>query len=825
MGLPFSRTFILLVAGVCVHLACNILVHGGNILYITNDLPEAHDVWGALSDGTAVVSASGGHQRHAMPMGSAPGTGTHGTPKKPKKRLSSHKVKTKKAIVVTTRTPIDPYKFFDEANLTRFRGGFKFRVESFAGLRDNAILFSFSDLSVANWTLEQAKEHEDVLFFDYIRKHTFHREYALPDSIGTRRNPMLRDSELINGAGSLISIADTGLDYNHEIFRDPIRSSADIPKMHVSSNADFSFVAERTRKSMHSKVAGYVSLEYFDLETHETRVTDFMDEKNGHGTHVSGIAAGYSRRAPLADSHARLLFIDLDDTDSKNANGTFSVPGSIWWLMQMSYDSGSRIFSNSWGAAGCEYTSYAYEVDLFVYKYPDMSVVFSAGNSGPEACTIASPGIAKNALTVGSSLNTQESWLEYAKTPSAWENSLEYCTNLSHVEANPDVYADVHLSSFSSRGPTRDGRIKPEIVVPGEWIRSARAGTSNGDLLMRGTSQAAPLAAHLLSIVDEKLRSVYKWQGPISASLRRAILVACANPMADAYSVKFNLNRFTHRLEPEYSRDPIRLGADDGFGRVSLQPFLNKELEPRDNINLSVKEGNWKKFVFRNTGPPGKKIFVMSYTDVPSLDDERVLVNNVNMRLVLYKSDGKLGLIVNGNNADGMGDDRNPTERITVYANTGDEIHLTLSTMHHMKFNVQLVSLVFSASLAEVPGRDDCSEYDLPKHCGGYGSYWYKCDLKTKRFDQASCSDLTRLEECTSVSMCSDGAFTYCDDTVLCSNTFSAQKSKYSALRRSLSSESKAHRAAWYVYVAVCLLGMFPPALKLKRYFKQRYHL
>ncbi|WP_181832671.1 S8 family serine peptidase [Bosea caraganae] len=48
------------------------------------------------------------------------------------------------------------------------------------------------------------------------------------------------------------------------------------------------------------------------------------------------------------------------------------------------------------------------------------------------------------------------------------------------------------LSRNSSRGPTRDERLKPELVAPGVEIVAAKAGTTNELVAMTGTSMAAP---------------------------------------------------------------------------------------------------------------------------------------------------------------------------------------------------------------------------------------------------------------------------------------------------------------------------------------------
>ena len=56
------------------------------------------------------------------------------------------------------------------------------------------------------------------------------------------------------------------------------------------------------------------------------------------------------------------------------------------------------------------------------------------------------------------------------------------------------------VASFSAEGPTMDGRIKPDIIVPGELISSAKgyrhSSSETCDLVSKqGTSMATPVAA------------------------------------------------------------------------------------------------------------------------------------------------------------------------------------------------------------------------------------------------------------------------------------------------------------------------------------------
>ena len=110
--------------------------------------------------------------------------------------------------------------------------------------------------------------------------------------------------------------------------------------------------------------------------------------------------------------------------------------------------------------------------------------------------TIDEPGNAKKVITVGS-FNTKSQW------PSlAGEQDFSSSTQVGA------------LSYFSSRGPTRDGRQKPEISAPGAWICSALSTSSPSVLYLTnpdgvhtmnlGTSMAAPHVAGTIALMFSK---------------------------------------------------------------------------------------------------------------------------------------------------------------------------------------------------------------------------------------------------------------------------------------------------------------------------------
>ena len=59
------------------------------------------------------------------------------------------------------------------------------------------------------------------------------------------------------------------------------------------------------------------------------------------------------------------------------------------------------------------------------------------------------------------------------------------------------------IAFSSSQGPTRDGRLKPEVVAPGYFVLGPGAGTSNY-ILWAGTSMASPAVAGLVALIFEE---------------------------------------------------------------------------------------------------------------------------------------------------------------------------------------------------------------------------------------------------------------------------------------------------------------------------------
>lgn len=82
------------------------------------------------------------------------------------------------------------------------------------------------------------------------------------------------------------------------------------------------------------------------------------------------------------------------------------------------------------------------------------------------------------------------------------------CGQLSIAVGSYDAHKVARpLSYFSSAGPTRDGRQKPEASAPGHSVLAAQSSTGTGSRLMSGTSMAAPAVAGLIALMLAEARA------------------------------------------------------------------------------------------------------------------------------------------------------------------------------------------------------------------------------------------------------------------------------------------------------------------------------
>ncbi len=207
----------------------------------------------------------------------------------------------------------------------------------------------------------------------------------------------------------------------------------------------------------------------------------------GHGNLNAGIIAGYNNLAGFPYENAAGFQYGLGISPYGQVAGTKMFPndgtapmlekclGSDSIMIYQAYALGARITSDSWGAPA----SGAYDATAQIYDaltrdaFSDsgnqsMLHVFAAGNSGSAARTINTPGTAKNVLTVGATENPRDPGVS--------------CNGWTDADSADD------MAPYSSRGPTADGRAKPDIVAPGTHV----SGPASMDPAYTGTYVCPP---------------------------------------------------------------------------------------------------------------------------------------------------------------------------------------------------------------------------------------------------------------------------------------------------------------------------------------------
>ena len=183
-------------------------------------------------------------------------------------------------------------------------------------------------------------------------------------------------------------------------------------------------------------------------------------------------------------------------------SGLAGLPADLGPFFQQAYDAGARVHNNSWGGGDFgEYDSYAEFVDRFMWEHKDFLILFAAGNDGADANrngvidtgSVTPPGTAKNCLTVGAAESVRSQGGYQAAYGQLWPS--DYATQPLRGDKVSDNGDDV--AAFSSRGPTRDGRIKPDLVAPGTNIVSVRSQALDAVVRWLGRIRADPRQIHV----------------------------------------------------------------------------------------------------------------------------------------------------------------------------------------------------------------------------------------------------------------------------------------------------------------------------------------
>jgi len=214
------------------------------------------------------------------------------------------------------------------------------------------------------------------------------------------------------------------------------------------------------------------------------------DDLFGHGTAMAGAMAGDG--AASGGEHrgiateAKVVSVKVAGRDGVTYLDV--LIDALSWVRWNRLAYNVKVANLSWGVASTQMPGID-PIGLAVEKLVanGVTVVAAAGNSGPDAGTVTTPGDNPGVLTVGA----------------------------FNDDGGTDAAAYT-MADFSSRGPTSDGFAKPDIVAPGQWVVTAKAKGSTIDVLNpnatvdddyirgNGTSQAAALTSGTVALLLAK---------------------------------------------------------------------------------------------------------------------------------------------------------------------------------------------------------------------------------------------------------------------------------------------------------------------------------
>ena len=375
-----------------------------------------------------------------------------------------------------------------------------------------------------------------------------------------------------------------------------------------------------------------------------------------HGTHVSGTVAGDSGTAttPLAIQYdnadgmapqAQILFMDIGN-DSTGCLSGDAGPN----MFLAARNAGSFISNNSYGSGNSgAYNARDIEIDDTLWLTEDMLIAFSAGNSGSGAGTIGHPAHAKHALTVGA---------------------------FNHGAATT-------IAGFSSRGPTTDGRRKPDIQAPGVGIISARGNDDDtsppanlndaGTASLSGTSMSSPTVAGGAALMRQYFVDGWYPTGVANSSNQRKPLGA------EMKAVLLN------------GTGMIATAPDNnyGWGRIFLDKNLFFTGDTRDlrtfarKNEAGVRTGQNHSYTVNVVAGEEFRATLVWYDPAGTAGAARALVNNLDLEVSdgtnVYKGNVITGAGAAANSTTGgIADVTNPVEQVVLTAPTAGTYSITV---------------------------------------------------------------------------------------------------------------------------------------------------
>jgi hypothetical protein len=368
---------------------------------------------------------------------------------------------------------------------------------------------------------------------------------------------------------------------------------------------------------------------------------------NDHATHVAGtiVADNDEYYAKGMANEAVLISRDWDDDLTEITNAAYGIDPNLSVPLILSNHSYGNLVGWHWGDLRnvgtnawywmaedyqnedpwfSDYNQVSFDYDQIAFNFPYYMIVWAAGNDrgeGPEpnaqhwvwngqnwvTSTSYHPkdgqvtngfkclppdGVAKNLITVGA------------------------VDDISYGYQSPADVQQVN-TDFSSWGPTKDGRIKPDIVANGDALYSTMPNNLYGS--MSGTSMAAPNVTGSLALLLQHYKNTHNNTVPLSSTLK-AIVIHTADESGSS------------------------LGPDYKYGWGILNTYKAAQLISEDQGNttaiqeLTLQAGTGQSYTLDNLYSEGTQPIkiTLAWNDIPPSNYQTgpILMHDLDVRLV-----------------------------------------------------------------------------------------------------------------------------------------------------------------------------------------------
>jgi len=529
-------------------------------------------------------------------------------------------------------------------------------IKEIKAIAANKIQVTLNSASDAENTVAWIAERSETQFIEASVTYEPHNQYA-SKVIQSNSNPKMVNPVYyvpITGNGSIVGLADSGIN---------------------TANTYFSGSGKVT----------YIS-------TYGDNV-----DASGHGTSVAGTIAG--RRADVNDLSngiaygAKLYFVDIEK------DGVFSPPATLSSMFGPAQTAGVKVFALPFGAEGSSYGADAQDIDEFTFANPEFLPICSVGNYN--STSLSTLAYSKNCLVVGSHLNSNA--------------GMVHSSTNTRYTAYPNLYDSSVLSTFSSVGPTTDGRIKPDLCSIGEGLVTASNVDATSTRTVSGTSYAVGSAAAAAVFIQQLYEQGFLEPGLYTSATVKATLINSGVPLSIV-----DTNGKGHYVNIENIPSQFQ-----GFGRIQLDGiFANLTagepvagvialqgsvpqvgVFPTDTYCFTVPEGASMKATLVWTDPAGQ------------LMNGFALVNDLD--LVVTNAMGSQYRTSTAPN--GEFDQYNNVEQVDLANLPGGQY-----TVHVHGRNVpvgpQAYALVISGTIGVFFDSVGCAASACPSDCSGYGT-------------------------------------------------------------------------------------------------------